>query len=111
MCAAVKRVPRGRVASYGLIGRVAGHPNAARHVGRVMRLCTGVPWWRVIAADGRIVIQNPEWRREQVARLEAEGIEVSEGRVDYARYAWRPKGALTVATKGPRGAAVSGARR
>lgn len=91
VCAAVKRVPKGRVASYGLIGEVAGFPRAARHVGRVMRMCAGVPWWRVIAADGRIVIQNPEWRAEQYARLEAEGVPVVEGRVDYARYAWRPR--------------------
>lgn len=91
VCAAVKRVPKGRVASYGLIGEVAGFPRAARHVGRVMRMCSGVPWWRVIAADGRIVIQNQEYRVEQVARLEAEGVPVVEGRVDYARYAWRPR--------------------
>ena len=91
VCAAVKRVPKGRVASYGLIGEVAGYPRAARHVGRVMRMCSRAPWWRIIAADGRIVIQNPEYRIEQVARLEAEGVPVVEGRVDYARYAWRPR--------------------
>ena len=87
----VRRIPKGRVASYGLVARVAGHPRAARQVGMVMRLGRGLPWWRVVAQDGRIVIQNPEFRIEQALRLEAEGIRVVEGRVDYERHAWRPR--------------------
>lgn len=90
--AAVRRIPRGRVASYGLIAKVAGYPRAARQVGMVMRLGRGLPWHRVIAQDGRIVISNPQWRMEQILRLQLEGIEVSpEGAVDYERYAWRPR--------------------
>ena len=87
----VKRIPRGRVASYGLVAELAGSPRAARHVGMVMRLGHGLPWWRVLAKDGRIVIQNPEYRFAQHAKLEAEGVPVRDGRVDYERFAWRPR--------------------
>lgn len=101
--AVVRRVPRGRVASYKLVGTVAGYPRAARFVGRVMRLARGAPWWRIVAQDGRIVIMDPALRREQVMRLEAEGIPVSaEGRVDYERFAWRPRSSSPSAGKTPR---------
>ena len=89
----VRRIPRGKVASYGLVATLAGSPRAARQVGMVMRLSHGLPWWRVLAADGRIVIQNPEYRFAQHAKLEAEGIPVRDGRVDYERFKWKPRGA------------------
>jgi methylated-DNA-protein-cysteine methyltransferase-like protein len=90
--AVVKRVPKGRVASYGLVARLAGYPGAARQVGMVLRNGRGLPWWRIVAQDGRVVIGTPEWRLEQIQRLRAEGIDVDdEGRLDYARHAWRPR--------------------
>lgn len=98
--AIVKRIPRGRVASYGLVAKLAGSPRAARQVGMVMRLGHGLPWWRVLASDGRIVIQNPEYRFAQHAKLEAEGIPVRDGRVDYDRFVWKPK--ASAARGGPR---------
>lgn len=108
--AVVKRIPKGRVASYGLVGEVAGYPRAARHVGRVMRLCSGCPWWRVLAADGRIVIQNPEGRREQLALLASEGVAVVEGKVDYRRHAWKPRG-IQARPKPARNAPVAAKKR
>ena len=52
----VRRIPPGRVATYGDIARMAGHPGAARAVGNVMRNCNrpDVPCHRVIAAGGRL---------------------------------------------------------
>ena len=88
----VRRIPRGKVASYGLVAELAGAPRAARQVGMVMRLGHGLPWWRVLAKDGRIVIQNPEFRFAQHAKLEAEGIPVRDGRVDYDAFKWKPRG-------------------
>jgi methylated-DNA-protein-cysteine methyltransferase related protein len=54
--AVVRRIPPGRVASYGDVARLAGRPRAARAVGTIMRRCDapGVPCHRVIAADGRL---------------------------------------------------------
>ena len=92
VAAVVRRIPRGRVASYGMVAALAGHPRGARFVGRALRLGRGLPWWRVLAQDGRIVIMDPALRVEQVMRLEAEGVPVSgEGRVDFGRHAWRPR--------------------
>lgn len=88
----VRRIPRGRVASYGLVAELAGSPRSARHVGMVMRFAIDAPWHRVVAKEGRIAIMNPELRREQVDRLAAEGIDTdARGYVDYERFAWRPR--------------------
>lgn len=90
--AVVRRIPRGKVASYGLVGEVAGFPRSARYVARVLRLGKNIPWHRVVGADGSIRIMNPEFRMEQIVRLQMEGVEVGpDGRLDYAKYAWRPK--------------------
>jgi methylated-DNA-protein-cysteine methyltransferase-like protein len=81
----VKRIPRGRVASYGLVGIVAGRPRAARAVGNVMRACAdpGVPCHRVVRADGR-----PAFPRHRT-RLRREGVRFIGERVDLARHLWR----------------------
>ena len=52
----VKRIPPGRVATYGDVARLAGRPGAARAVGNIMREAhePGVPYHRVIAAGGRV---------------------------------------------------------
>ncbi len=68
----------GEVVSYGEVAAQAGHPGAARAVGNVLRRSSGLPWWRVVAASGRLV---PGHEREQARRLRAEGVEVRSGRV------------------------------
>ena len=52
----VRRIPRGRVATYGEVAALAGRPRAARAVGNIMRDCNrpDVPCHRVIAAGGRL---------------------------------------------------------
>jgi methylated-DNA-[protein]-cysteine S-methyltransferase len=52
----VRRIPRGRVATYGDVAALAGRPRAARAVGNIMRTCAApdVPCHRVIAAGGRL---------------------------------------------------------
>jgi len=51
----VRQIPSGRVVSYGQIARMLGRPRAAREVGWAMRCCPeGVPWQRVVMADGSI---------------------------------------------------------
>ncbi|HVL69094.1 MAG TPA: MGMT family protein [Vicinamibacterales bacterium] len=53
---AVRRIPVGRVATYGDVAAMAGNPRACRAVGNIMRDCRapGVPCHRVIAAAGRL---------------------------------------------------------
>jgi O-6-methylguanine DNA methyltransferase len=54
--ALVRRIPPGRVSTYGDVAVAAGHPRAARAVGNIMRGCSvrGVPCHRVVAAAGRL---------------------------------------------------------
>jgi len=89
----VRRIPPGRVATYGDIAELAGHPRAARAVGNVMRACRrhDVPCHRVIAAGGRIggYGGNETLKR---ALLVAEGVIVSGSRVrDLGRVRWVPR--------------------
>jgi O-6-methylguanine DNA methyltransferase len=86
----VRRIPPGRVATYGDVARLAGRPRAARAVGAVMRCCDqpGVPCHRVIAAGGRVGGYGGGEALKR-ALLAAEGISVADGRVrDLSRVRW-----------------------
>jgi methylated-DNA-protein-cysteine methyltransferase-like protein len=74
----LERLEPGEVVTYGEIAAQAGFPGAARAVGNVLRGSSGLPWWRVVTSDGRLV---PGSEREQERRLDAEGILVHNGRV------------------------------
>jgi O-6-methylguanine DNA methyltransferase len=87
----VRRIPVGRVATYGDVAAMAGRPRAARAVGNIMRDCgrPDVPCHRVIAAAGRLggYGGNESMKR---ALLVAEGVPISGSRVrDLGRVAWR----------------------
>ena len=95
--AAIRRtiasIPRGRVANYGEIAQRAGLPGRARLVGRVLREADpklGLPWQRVLRADGRVAFpRGSRSFREQCQRLRTEGVVVLGGKVDLARYGWQ----------------------
>ena len=77
--AAVRAIPRGEVSSYGEVARRAGLPRRARLAARVLSGNTdpGLPWHRVLRADGRIAFpEGSEGFREQAQRLRAEGVRV-----------------------------------
>jgi O-6-methylguanine DNA methyltransferase len=78
----VRRIPPGRVATYGDLARLAGRPGAARAVGSIMREAAepGLPYHRVIAAGGRLGGYGGEEGLKQ-ALLRQEGIPVSRGRI------------------------------
>jgi methylated-DNA-protein-cysteine methyltransferase-like protein len=76
--AVVRDLRRGEVISYREVARRAGYPAAARAVGNVLANSVGLPWWRVVRADGRFAGHHPA---EQAARLRREGVVVSDGRV------------------------------
>jgi methylated-DNA-protein-cysteine methyltransferase-like protein len=67
----------GDVLTYGELARLAGHPGAARAVGRVMAQSSGLPWWRVVTSQGRLV---PGHERRQAELLGLEGVEVRNGK-------------------------------
>jgi O-6-methylguanine DNA methyltransferase len=88
----VRRIPPGRVATYGDIARLAGRPRAARAVGNIMRGCArpDVPCHRVIAAGGRLGgYGGSEGLKRSLLLIE--GVAVVGGRVrDLKRIRWRP---------------------
>lgn len=88
----VKRIPPGRVATYGQVARLAGLPGYARFVGTVLRDLpkdTRLPWHRVINAQGRISFPpGSDGHTRQSERLRREGVLALTGRRDLARYGW-----------------------
>ena len=91
----VRRVPRGKVVTYGQVAAILGHPRAARAVGAALRqlppvLQRTVPWQRVINAAGRISHRGDVFRPDrQRDLLEAEGVDFDRsGRVDLRRVRW-----------------------
>lgn len=90
----VRRIPRGKVASYGQVAALAGHPRAARAVVWILHSSSGkakLPWQRVINSRGTISLRPGCGYEEQRARLMAEGVVFGpDGRVDLRRYGWKP---------------------
>ena len=85
----VRRIPPGRVATYGDVAAMAGRPRAARAVGNIMTGCgPGVPAHRVIAAGGNLggYGGNETLKR---ALLVAEGVAVRNRRIRLKDYRWR----------------------
>lgn len=95
----VRRIPAGRVSTYGAVAAFAGHPRAARHVGYAMaalkdtRRNRDVPWQRVLGAAprnrARVTIKDPIGGAMQRALLEAEGVEFdAQGRISLDVFGW-----------------------
>lgn len=94
--AVVRRIPRGRVATYGQVARLAGLPGQARQAGYALHALSddlGLPWHRVINAQGRVSPRGePEWEDVQRQMLEREGVHFdTSGRTDLDRYQWKPR--------------------
>ncbi len=97
--AAVRRIPRGKVATYGQIAALIGRPRHSRHVGHALSaLPAGVkaPWHRVINAQGRISLRLRHWDSgsDEMQRilLEAEGVSFgANGAVRLKVFQWQPE--------------------
>ena len=98
--AAIRAVPRGQVAGYGMIAQRAGLPGRARLVARILSENNdrSLPWHRILRSDGRIAfpVDSPGFV-EQCQRLRVEGVDVRNGRVRMPRDAtldaaiWSPR--------------------
>jgi methylated-DNA-protein-cysteine methyltransferase related protein len=88
----VRRIPAGRVATYGDVARAAGMPGAARQVGYALHAlpaATRVPWHRVVTVRGGIGVRDAGASIEQRFRLEREGVRFGpDGRLDLGVYGW-----------------------
>src|SRR5580658_5052202 len=86
--AVIRRIPKGKVATYGDVAAASGYPGAARQV--VWALRSGgkaVPWHRVLGAKGKILLTG-ENGFEQKLRLRSEGVVISGDRVDLDAYGY-----------------------
>lgn len=88
----VRLIPPGKAATYGQIAAIVGECTA-RMVGYAMASLpngSGVPWQRVINAQGKVSPRGDSWDAEvQRQRLRAEGVEFdASGKVDWSRVRW-----------------------
>jgi O-6-methylguanine DNA methyltransferase len=93
--AAVRAIPRGRVATYGQVARLLGLPRGARAVGWALRALSPrasrpVPWHRVVSAGGVIARRSGPGMTRQRRLLRAEGVRFVSGRVDLRRHGLMP---------------------
>jgi methylated-DNA-protein-cysteine methyltransferase-like protein len=91
--AVVRRIPRGRVATYGQVAVLAGLAGQARLVGYALAALDSetLPWHRVVNARGAVSPRaTPGYEAMQRARLEAEGIAFVNDRIALRRWQWRP---------------------
>jgi methylated-DNA-protein-cysteine methyltransferase-like protein len=90
----VRRIPSGRVATYGQVAAVAGLPGRALFVGFALAALpdgTDVPWHRVVNARGEISPRAGDRASEKIQRLilESEGVPFDgRGRIDLDRFRW-----------------------
>lgn len=89
----IRAIPKGRVATYGQIARLAGKPQASRAVGWILNSCTqsyGLPWQRVLNSKGAISFhKNSSEYATQIRLLRAEGVHFENDRLDLSKYQWK----------------------
>ena len=92
MFLALAQVPKGKVITYGNLAKLAGMPNGARLAGRLM--CglpanSRLPWHRVINSQGKLSLpEGSDGYREQLKRLQQEGVEIHNGKIKLSLYAY-----------------------
>jgi methylated-DNA-protein-cysteine methyltransferase-like protein len=91
----IKKIPRGKVATYGQIAALAGNPRAARQVAWVLHSASDkkkLPWQRVINREGTISLPRYGGYELQKALLVKEGVKFDGADcVDLTRFQWQPK--------------------
>ena len=89
----VKKIPRGRVTTYGAIARALKLPGGARTAGRAMATCPsgrGIPWHRVVGAGGMLLLREPNVSLQRKL-LESEGLQVAGRRIaNFDASHWTP---------------------
>jgi len=92
---AIKKIRKGRVATYGQIAAMAGNPRGARQVVRILNVYSEkerLPWHRVINREGRIALPHGRGYELQKQLLQDEGVVFdSDGRIDLKRFLWQPR--------------------
>jgi len=88
--AAIRRIPRGKVSTYGAIARAVGSPGMARQVAQILHRGFNLPWQRVLGVGGEIKLRGDS-AMEQRFRLEAEGVRFRGRKVDMKQHEFKFK--------------------
>jgi len=96
--ATIRKVPRGKVSTYGGIARAAGYPGASRQVARTLHGAFDLPWQRIVGAGGEIKLRG-DYAIEQRLRLEAEGVTFRGRRVNMKLHEFKFSGSKTTKKK------------
>jgi methylated-DNA-protein-cysteine methyltransferase-like protein len=99
--AAIRKVPRGKVSTYGGIARAAGYPRYSRLVARTLHGAFDLPWQRIVGAGGEIKLGG-DYAIEQRLRLEAEGVTFRGRRVNMKQHEFKFSGTKTNKKKSKR---------
>lgn len=91
----IQQIPKGQVATYGQIAKLAGFPRHARYVGTLLKNMDAeseLPWHRVINSQGKISLSklDDHGMNLQIAKLREEGVVVNGDKIDLKIYLWRP---------------------
>jgi methylated-DNA-protein-cysteine methyltransferase-like protein len=93
----VKKVPKGKVVSYGQVAAFCGHPRAPRQVGQILRNLEiekfELPWWRVVNSQGVISIKGNWTATKELQKdlLLKDGVEVKDFKIQIEKYRWKQK--------------------
>jgi methylated-DNA-protein-cysteine methyltransferase related protein len=87
----LRKIPKGKVATYKELARALGNPKMARHVGTLMRCNnTDAPCYRVVKSDGSVGQYSGEGGvKGKIAKLEKDGIKVESGRIDLEKFGYK----------------------
>jgi len=92
----IKKIPNGKVCTYGIIAASAGNPQAARQVARILHACSrkdGLPWHRVVNRNGKISLKPYQGYEIQKQLLKAEGIVFHpDEMICFDSFLWLPRG-------------------
>ena len=88
----IKKIPKGKVVTYGQIAAKAGNPLAARQVVRILHVYSEkehLPWFRVINSKGQISLKPGFGYELQKSLLENEGVKFDNNdKIDFRKYGW-----------------------
>ncbi|MES2855023.1 MAG: MGMT family protein [Bdellovibrionota bacterium] len=102
--ALVKKIPKGKIATYGQIARLAGKPHAARGVGWILNSSSEthrLPWQRVVNSKGKISFpkKTDEFRRQRKLLIK-DGVRVSsDGEISLGEFQWKKESKTTARKK------------
>lgn len=96
----VKKIPKGKIASYGQIAKLTDKPNASRGVSWVLYTCSksyNLPWHRVINSKGKISFPKGTINyKKQKNYLQSEGVYFVDEQLDMKKYQWKKKKQKTI---------------